>query len=330
MDLIQINGQPRFGRFSIVPSMINIDRYEHRVANGNILKGWRKRLQYKKYKFCFIQHENITIGLAIADMVWASYGYFYIYHHDKKEVFNWNAVNLLSRKTVLDEQPLFNQSYFENSPYQIQIQHANGVRYIQVTKFGEIQLSARIFCAGTQPLSVCKPYGETGWIYTQKLMTLNCEGYFIDKQGELIQFNDKTFAALSDTCGFLSPNETLFTLSSNYWDRTGNRIGLYLTSNKKHDDSNENCLWINGQLYALPKVNVTQIQPEIWHIHSDDKLIDLSLNLNWHRSEGIKLHLKHHQTHQWQVKVSGKIQHEELNVLLLDEYGLFEQYKFKE
>lgn len=37
------------------------------------------------------------------------------------------------------------------------MQHANGVRYIQVTKYGEIQLKARIFCAGTDALSLCSP-----------------------------------------------------------------------------------------------------------------------------------------------------------------------------
>lgn len=329
MDLIQINGQPRYGRFSIVPSTINIDRYEHRVANGHILKGWRKRVHYKKYKFCFIQHEDITIGLAIADVAWASYGYFYIYNHTQNEIFDWNAVNLLSRKTVLDEQPLFNQSYFENSPYQIQIEHANGVRYIQLSKFGEIQLIARIFCAGTQPLSICRAYSQNNWVYTQKLMTLNCEGYFIDKNGTFTQFNDRTFATLSDTCGFMHQGEAWFKFSSNYWDQNKNRIGIHLSSNIGDDENNENCLWVNGQLFTLPLVRVLQIQNNIWQIQSDDQSIDLQLRVGVYRSEGINLHLKHHQTHQWQVKASGKIQHQEMSFVLSDEYGLFEQQKLK-
>jgi hypothetical protein len=35
---------------------------------------------------------------------------------------------------------------------------------------------------------------------------LAVEGYFINKQNQLIEFNDKTFAALDDTCGFCDRN----------------------------------------------------------------------------------------------------------------------------
>ena len=145
MDLIQSNGQPHYGRFSELPKTIDLNKYQYKTPYGEVLTGWRKKLKYKKFKFCSIQHEHYTIGLAIADIAWAGHGFVYIYDHLKNEVLEWNAVNFLARKTVLDEQPLYNQSVFANSPFQIEIQHANGVRYVQVTKYGEIKLSARIF-----------------------------------------------------------------------------------------------------------------------------------------------------------------------------------------
>ena len=186
MDLIQANGQPHYGRFSELPKKIDYQAYQYKSPYGEVLSGWRKRLKYKKFKFCSIQHEHYTIGLAIADIAWAGHGFVYIYNHMTGEVQEWNAINFLSRNTVLDEQPLFNQSFFEKSPFQIEIQHANGVRYIRVTKYGEIKLSARIFCAGTDPLSMCSPTGINGWTYTQKLTTLGCEGYFVNKTGQSI------------------------------------------------------------------------------------------------------------------------------------------------
>jgi hypothetical protein len=36
----------------------------------------------------------------------------------------------------------------------------------------------------------------------QKLTTLACEGFFTNKAGQIIQFNERTLAALDDTCGF--------------------------------------------------------------------------------------------------------------------------------
>ncbi len=71
MDLIQENGQPRYGRFESVPSTIHVQRYIYKTPYGKVLKGWRKQLKYKKFKFCGIQHKHYSIGLAIADIGWS-------------------------------------------------------------------------------------------------------------------------------------------------------------------------------------------------------------------------------------------------------------------
>lgn len=47
MDLIQENGQPRYGRFESVPSTIHVQHYIYKTPYGKVLKGWRKQLKYK-------------------------------------------------------------------------------------------------------------------------------------------------------------------------------------------------------------------------------------------------------------------------------------------
>lgn len=291
MDLIQANGQPHYGRFSELPKKIDYQAYQYKSPYGEVLSGWRKRLKYKKFKFCSIQHEHYTIGLAIADIAWAGHGFVYIYNHMTGEVQEWNAINFLSRNTVLDEQPLFNQSFFEKSPFQIEIQHANGVRYIRVTKYGEIKLSARIFCAGTDPLSMCSPTGINGWTYTQKLTTLGCEGYFVNKTGQTIQFHERTFASLDDTCGFLRPETAWFWLSCNFWDTEDRRVGLNLASGVNESFGNENCLWINGVLYPLTDVLFQPEDDGSWSIRSLDHRLNLTVSTGWRRYENLNLRL---------------------------------------
>ena len=75
MDLIQPNGQPNYGRFSALPQHIDLNQYIYKNPYGKVLTGWRKRLKYKKFKFCCIQHQHYTIGLAIADIAWAGHGF---------------------------------------------------------------------------------------------------------------------------------------------------------------------------------------------------------------------------------------------------------------
>ena len=329
MDLIQANGQPHYGRFSELPKKIDYQAYQYKSPYGEVLSGCRKRLKYKKFKFCSIQHEHYTIGLAIADIAWAGHGFVYIYNHMTGEVQEWNAINFLSRNTVLDEQPLFNQSFFEKSPFQIEIQHANGVRYIRVTKYGEIKLSARIFCAGTDPLSMCSPTGINGWTYTQKLTTLGCEGYFVNKTGQTIQFHERSFASLDDTCGFLRPETAWFWLSCNFWDTENRRVGLNLASGVNESFGNENCLWINGVLYPLTDVLFQLEDDGSWSIRSLDHRLNLTVSTGWRRYENLNLRLVGSQFSQWQAKISGTIQQDDTEIILLNEYGLLEQHYAK-
>lgn len=330
MDLIQSNGQPRYGHFNFVPKTIDINRYEYKTPCGDILTGWRKRLKYKKFKFCFIRHEDYTIGIAISDIAWAGHGFFYIYNHLTHDVLDWNALNFLSRKTVLDEQPLFNQSYFHKSPFQIQIEHANGVRYIQLIKFGEIKLSARIFCAGTQALSLCTPNNKNGWTYTQKLMTLNCQGFFMNKKGQMIRFNDRTFASLDDTCGFSTSETARLWLSCNFWDDQNNRIGINLSSSVSERFGNENCLWVNRHLYALTDVVFQQKSEKLWTIRSLDNTLNLTVELGWRRFENLNIRLVGNQFSQWQAKISGIIHIQEQKIELSNEYGLLQKHDAKQ
>lgn len=329
MDLIQPNGQPRYGRFSELPSNIDVSKYDYKTPYGKSLDGWRKHLKYKKFKFCSIQHEHYSIGIAVVDIAWAGHGFFYIYDHLRNEVIEWNAINPLARHTQVDEQPLFNQSYFSHKPYQIEMQHVNGARYITVTKYGEIILSVRTFCAGTMPLSLCSPNGINGWTYTQKLTTLTCEGFFSNKQGQMIQFNDRTFAALDDTCGFLRPETAWFWLSCSFWDDQNNRIGINLASGVNESFGNENSLWINGNLHSLSDVLFQQVSDTQWTIQSLDQSLNLTVNTGWRRFENLNLRWVGSQFSQWQAKISGTVLQNGQEIVLNSEYGLIEQHYAK-
>ena len=330
MDLIQKNGQPRYGRFKELPTAINADQYIYKTPYGKMLQGWRRQLKYKKFKFCCIQHEHYTIGLAIADISWAGHGFVYVYNHETNQVLEWNANTMLGRGTEVDEQPLYSQSRFSKAPFEFEIQHANGVRYIRVTKYGEEQLKARIFCAGTEPLSLCSPNGINGWTYTHKKTTLAVEGFFINKQKQQIEFNDRTLASLDDTCGFLRPETAWFWLSSNFWDAQGHRVGLNLASGVNESFGNENCLWLNGILYPIADVLFEKQEHNLWSIHSLDERLNLTIETGWRRYENLNLRMVGSQFSQWQSRISGTIQTEQGELIQLSQqYGLLEQHYAK-
>lgn len=330
MDLIQENGQPRYGRFSPLPSSISTHKYVYKTPYGKVLNGWRKKLKYKKFKFCSIQHEHYTIGIAIVDIAWAGHGFIYIYDHLSQAVMEWNAINLFAHNTTVDEQPLYNHSHFKHSPFVFDFQHANGVRYINASKHGEEILKARIFCAGTDPLSLCSPTGINGWTYTQKLTTLAVEGFFINQQKKKVEFNSKSFASLDDSCGFLRPETAWFWLSTSFWgQKKGQRIGLNLASGVNESFGNENCLWINGRLFALSDALFEMVDDQHWKIRSLDNKLNLTVSTGWRRFENLNLSIVGSQFSQWQSKISGEIEVDGQVIVLEEEYGLLEQHYAK-
>lgn len=198
-----------------------------------------------------------------------------------------------------------------------------------MSKYGEIILSVRTFCAGTTPLSLCSPNGINGWTYTQKLTTLACEGFFKNKKGQVIQFNDRTFAALDDTCGFLRPETAWFWLSCNFWDEQNNRIGINLASGVNESFGNENSLWVNGQLYALSDVLFQQVSDTQWIIQSLDESLNLTVTTGWRRYENLNLRLVGSQFSQWQAKISGTVLQDGRKIIFNEQYGLIEQHYAK-
>ncbi len=153
--------------------------------------------------------------------------------------------------------------------------------------------------------------------------------FFTNKAGQIIQFNERTLAALDDTCGFLRPETAWFWLSCSFWDAQGKRIGLNLASGVNESFGNENCLWVNGKLYTVSDVLFQMEEEGRWSIRSLDERLNLTVTTGWRRFENLNLRLVGSQFSQWQAKISGTIQQGDQEIVLLNEYGLLEQHYAK-
>ena len=330
MDLIQENGSPQYGRFETPPDHISLDRYRYCNPYGDEQIGWRKKLKFKKFKFCSIQHEQLSLGVAIVDIGWLNHAFFYLYDHATGQVEDWHAHQVLWKRSKVDEQPLYNHSYYYSNRYEIVMEHAHGVRQIIIQRRGELLLSARIFCAGHQALSLCSPNGINGWTYTQKHAALGIEGTLFHNK-KAISLNENTLASLDDTCGFLRPETAWFWLSVQFVDQHGRRIGLNLASGVNESLGNENSLWINGKIFALGDVLFERIDQDVWQIRSLCHQVNLTVKTGWRRYEKLNLAIVGSQFSQWQSRVTGviQLQQEVLQVQLNEQFGLLEQHYAK-
>lgn len=83
-----------------------------------------------------------------------------------------------------------------------------------------------------------------------------------------------------------------------------------LASGVNESFGNENTLWVDGRLYPLTDILFEQQNENCWSIRSLDERLNLLVETGWCRFENINLRLIGSQFNQWQAKVSGTIEHE--------------------
>lgn len=320
MKLIQDNGQPRFGRFTQSPDEINAFDY----INPFLKYQWQRKLRYKTFSFIGIQHRQYSIGLAIVDLAWVGHGFYYCYDRTTQKFVDYHALQPLGKQTVLHDLTQLQRSYFKHKNISIEFKQNIDTRQIRVERKGELLCRATIQRNQGQPLYLSSPTGIRGWTFTHKSMCLPISGQFLF-QGKSVDFDAASLATLDDSCGFLRPETEWFWLSCQCVIN-GKKIGINLASGVNESCGNENCLWVDGVLYALPDVIFSPLDQERWHIYSLDGQLDLRVRTDWRRYENKGLFLVASQFSQWIAVLNGKISVGQENCHFDRVHALLEQH----
>ena len=325
MKLIQDNGIPIYGRLLQAPTHFNISDYKNHFLKSSL----QRKLRYKKFSFIGVQHQQYTLGLAIADLAWLGHGFYYVYQRDTNQQLDYHALQPLARHTQVQEisaQGQFN--YFKHRTIEIYTQDTTKYRKVDIRRNRQILAEFKILKkSDNQPLYLCSPTGVRGWTFTHKSMCLPAKGHFIVND-EKIEFDYTTQASIDDSCGFLRPETEWFWLSCQTVI-DGHHIGINLASGVNESVGNENCLWIDHQLIALADVVFSPIYDNIWHIYSLDGDIDLTVKTGWSRAEYLHAGFIASEFNQWLADIKGKVGTAERQIKLEHAHALFEQHYAK-
>lgn len=323
MKLIQSNGQPRYGRFSEAPNAVNVNDYQNPFLAGI----FKQKLRYKKFSFVGIQHQRFSIGLAVADLAWVGHGFYYCYDRSTEQSDDFHALQPIAIATQVQEATTQNQfNCFKSQEIEIYSKQTKKSRTLTVLRQGNVLCQAEIDCRERQPLYLCSPTGVRGWTYTHKSMALPVQGY-VNFKGQKLEFNSQTLASLDDSCGYLRPETEWFWLSCQTW-LDGKTVAINLASGVNESAGNENCLWINGILYALDDVIFERINARTWHIYSLNQQVDLTVYTTWRRYEKVNAGIVASEFSQWMAQIHGYIAIDEkrldfntVNALLEEHYA---------
>lgn len=123
-------------------------------------------------------------------------------------------------------------------------------------------------------MSICQPFSSQRPLYSYKnLMPANAHIQLGDKTFDVN--SDKGYAIIDDHKGYY-PKEVNYDWGTAAENISGQRIGFNLTRNQivNQDDFNENCLWVDDQLYLLPAIKVTH-HDDYWHYQDTNGDVDV-------------------------------------------------------
>ena len=327
-----IKGQPRFGRFSAVPSIINAHDYILQSPFDQAITGLQEKLKrkfgFKSFQFISINNQDVMIGLAVVDLGWVGNGFFYCYDRKTGHVEEISALQPFAHHTQIDLPAAHAHSRFHKGDFQIDILRSPESRKVIVTQGKQCLLEAIIETTQVEPLALCNPTGATGWTYTQKQTTQTVHGSYLQNGVRQVISPESGFLAASDdSCGFLNYRTSWRWLSLSATLATGQRVGVNFAMGVNTGFGTENALWVDGKIYEIAPVMFEQDPvSESWRIYSADGSVDLTVQTSWCRQESLNLGIVASHFNQWVSQVSGTIQCEDQHIIFEGQVGLLEKH----
>lgn len=288
-SLIDTNGKPCFGQFNGIPTTLGLDLFIYNNGMDKKAGPLAKHFHYKQFQFVSLFTEKYIIGVAIADIRYATNAFCYVYETETKQLVENKWLKPLSIGSSMTNSPQNGTSKLAKGEICFEI--VDGLWRL-VLNTQEIQANLQL-CPPEKslPLSMCTPTGYSGWTYTQKHNALSLQGQLKVRKKEVKL--EGAFGNYDFSAGYMR-RETSWRWASTSTKLNGLDIGLNLAAGVNETGGCENALWVSGKRHLLPPVHFDfdrEDKKKPWHIYSQDGQVDLVFNAMNQRFERLNFWL---------------------------------------
>lgn len=324
--LFNCYGQPRFGHFATPITQLNIDSFAYFNLMDKPASALAKYLHFKQFQFISISHANWQIGIAIADIRYATTAFCYFYDRNSKTLDEVSLLKPLSLGVTMSTSPISGTA------------SVRGKQQICITPTGynwQLSLKGELFSGelqlqggvAPQPLALCTPTGYNGWTYTQKHNALKLIGE-LKYRGQALDLSS-ALAGYDFSAGYMR-RETSWRWGSISAMLPQGSFGLNLANGVNETGTTENCLWLNGKKQLLAPISINfnrQLPLQTWQFSSSDQRVKLQFTPQHCRQERLNFGLLASNFRQYCGVFCGEIQLENGEKLYLDQTpGLAEDH----
>ncbi|MFC1235658.1 DUF2804 domain-containing protein [Vibrio sp. F74] len=288
-SIIKQDGRPIFGQFDGIPLKLGVEHFYYTTEMDKRSRKWAKYFHYKQFQFTSIVTEHYVIGLAIADIRYATtaFCYFYDIKQDKLSEVSW--IKPLGLASTITNSPSNGITTLDGEPIKFDIQQQQWrVKINNNAIHADLSLIPHL---ESLPLSMCTPTGYSGWTYTQKHNALSVVGQ-LSIDGKTISL-EHALASYDFSAGYMR-RETSWRWASINTTLEQVKLGLNLAAGVNETGDGENAVWIDGSRHFLGPVHFEfdrSKQEKPWRIYSRDGQVNLTFTVLNKRSEKLNLWL---------------------------------------
>ncbi|MDY0161959.1 DUF2804 domain-containing protein [Desulfobotulus sp.] len=266
-------GRVRYGRYT-GPCRINLKDFILKTPMGCTLPRSLLPLRYRQFVFFGVSDQDFSAGIALADLKYVQQAFFYA-KPDAGPFWVRTLARSLFPPSPMDPESEFPDFSFNHGDFHLSFLNGT-LRACCGNAHLEVQLEKE-----PPPLRLCTQTGYRGWTFTRKAAPITAHGHF--RKGhfhrELLPFSCRV---LTDrTCGLLRRETFWNWAAAASLLPDGRNFGMNLAWGVNETGFTENRIWLDdhpvdlGPVFFHVPENRSQ---DLWHIHNEDK----SINLHFH------------------------------------------------
>lgn len=276
--IVDAEGRPQLGRFAGTAASFN----HAALAAPWARSAWWRRFHHKRWHYVALAGDDLFCAAAIVDLGWTSTAFAYAFERRQRKIvaaFSQDGVPGLSARLAASAN---GSSTFRFLSNRIAIEADGRGGHVLALRCGRFEIDAR-FC-GTVPMLLAVGEVAGGSVHaTQKSagMAVRGELRIGDRQASL----DGAVASLDYSNGLLARD-------TDWRWACGHDLRLGFNLQAGYFGSNENVLWLDGELIPLgaASFDFKQSDPMApWHIRTADGLLDLQFTPEGMRQENKNL-----------------------------------------
>uniref|UniRef100_A0A7S3MEK9 Uncharacterized protein n=1 Tax=Spumella elongata TaxID=89044 RepID=A0A7S3MEK9_9STRA len=254
-----------------------------------------KFIQLREWQAFQIKNEDYFVMIAIYNAKKISLVQFIVYNLKTKEKVKYEKKCMSWNLSVPDT--LYNSSAsYTSDDFNIKVEHDLNTHKLDIDvriegfeglPFVEAKFSAVHDTVRYQPMVVCNPFSAEAVMYSHKCL--------MPVQGSLTLGAQVISFPLSESQLIIDDHKGYYPYVTTYDWVTGlgttpdhKLIGFNLTNNQviEQEKYNENCLWLDGQLYPLPPITISRPNghTDTWHITDSHDMVQLEFTPVTHTS----------------------------------------------